>query len=157
MSMTWELSVTAVCGGAVWWSWGRGKASLHSFQWTEWERQNKPMPTPSPAFPSFPIPLYSMCFAILLLFLTVEHQRRYGLSPAETRSVQKNQVWCWVWQTGSWSKSGEIGSHHWDTLGSHDPFLQCFIQQDNAPGVFDHPGVLWSLGMSPCAKAPRHL
>ena len=53
------------------------------------------MPTPFPciscAFPSFPIPLYSMCFAVLLLFLTVEHQRRYGLRGRQaTRSARGN-------------------------------------------------------------------
>ena len=85
-----SLSVTAVCAeGAVWWSWGIGKAPLHSSQWTERGQAEHPhlFPGVSCAFPSSHFPLYSMCCLISL-----QWNIREG---------------CGLWAPGSWADREE--------------------------------------------------
>ena len=87
-----SLSVTAVCGGGCVMELGKRKSIIAQLA-VNWVGTDKhilnPFPCISRVFPSFHIPLYSMCCLILLLFLTVEHQRRYGLWATETGSSRE--------------------------------------------------------------------
>ena len=140
-----SLSVTAVCAeGAVWWSWGRGKTSLHSFQWTERGQAEHPhlFPCVSHTFPSSLFPLYSMC---CLISLQWNIREGCGLrvpgagSNREEPSVMSSLLDRFLEQ---------------ECKVSHHPSLHCLLYiRITVLNVSDHPGVLWALGMSPCVKA----
>lgn len=113
-----------------------------------------PFPCISCAFPSFHIPLYSMCFAILLLFLTVGHQRRYGLSPRNKIPQRRTKCDTESARQVPGARVKKLGPITGTLQVSHNPSLHCLLYNKiTISSAFDHPGVLWSLGMSPCRKA----
>lgn len=118
-----RASVSLLCVEGAVWGAGEEKASLHSFlvNWVG-ERQTNTCPLPFPlAFYPFPF-LYIPC-ALLSSYSSLQWNIREGMdSVPETRSCTEEPSVMLSLTDRFLEQEGEIGSHHWDTLGKSRPF-----------------------------------
>ena len=122
----------------------------------KWEGAGKqilsPFPCFSQAFPSSHFPLYSMC---LSPYSSLQWNIREGMdSVPETRSRREEPSVILSLTDSIRARVKKLGPITGTLWVSHNPSLHCLLYNKiTLSSAFDHPGVLWSLGMSPCGKA----
>ena len=139
---------------------GAGEEEKHhctAFSELSGERQTNTCPLPSPAFHvlSHPFPFLYIPCALLSSYSSLQWNIREGMdSVPETRSRREEPSVILSLTDSIRARVKKLGPITGTLWVSHNPSLHCLLYNKiTLSSAFDHPGVLWSLGMSPCGKA----
>lgn len=154
--MMWEPQCHRCVGkGAVTWSWGRGRVSLHSFQWPEWGQASTSSPL-SPTLHEVSLPLSSLFHVLsdpLPLTSSGTAVMRVDSEPQKQEAIEKRQVRCPGCYTCCWSKSEEISvpsPGHISQVMTLPPASS--IQHHSNTQCSNHSGILWTSRVIPCRE-----